>query len=66
MGRSKEKDGEEEVGVSTGTWGVAFELRLGKVGAPNQLTIFRSKTGEGQTVISAKLLCFGGQSLCRV
>ena len=52
--------------MCTGAWGVAFELSLGKVGAPNQLTIFRSKTGEGQTVISAKLLCYGGQSLCRV
>lgn len=40
-----EKEGEDEVGVCTGTWGVAFELNIGKVGAPKQLTIFRSKWG---------------------
>lgn len=33
--------------VSTGAWGLAFELSLGNVGAPNRLTIFKLKTGEG-------------------
>ena len=33
--------------LSTGACGLAFELSLGNVGAPNWLTIFKLKIAEG-------------------
>lgn len=66
-----EKEGEDEVGVCVQGLGVAFELNIGKVGAPKQLTIFRSKweksnSDQCQTLASVASPCAGVACLPRM